>query len=246
MRIAVLGGSFNPLHIGHCMLAETAVKELGYDRVLFVPVFVPPHKMMNNAADAENRLEMVESFCESSEKGEERGRHFFCEPCEIERKGVSYTFDTLVYICEKYKDCIEGKPALILGEESASQFHKWHKAEELASLVDFVIARRHPDRNGVDVEGFSNVPLGGYKNDFEDAEKQFSFSSAFSGSESPDSFKAFFSEKFSYPFTLLQNPVLPVSSTEIRSRIACGKAFRYLVPEQVFYYIKEHKLYGLK
>lgn len=230
MKIAVLGGSFNPLHIGHCMLAETAVKELGYDRVLFVPVFSPPHKVMNNAADAEARLEMVESFCESSEKGGESGRRFFCEPCEIERKGVSYTFDTIVHICEKYKDCIEGKPALILGEESASQFHKWHKAEELASLVDFVIARRHPDRNGVDVEGFSNIPLGGYENDFEDS----------------DSFKAFFSERFSYPFTLLQNPVLPVSSTEIRSRIAGGKAFRYLVPEQVFYYIKEHKLYGLE
>ena len=47
MRIAVLGGTFNPLHIGHCMLAETVVKELHYDKVLFVPSFIPPHNQMN-------------------------------------------------------------------------------------------------------------------------------------------------------------------------------------------------------
>lgn len=225
MRIAILGGSFNPLHIGHCMLAETVVKELSYDRVLFVPVYNPPHKEMNTAVSPYDRFSMVEAFCNSSSLNGKQV--FYAEPCEIERKGVSYTYDTLKFIIEKYRDTLEGKPAFILGQESAAQFDKWYKADEVASLCDLVIARRHPDNNGVDVSSFENKPTGEYAKDY----------------SGEDLFESDF-KNFKYPFTMLSNPVLPISSTEIRSRIANGKAFRYLVPEAVFHYIIEHKLYG--
>ena len=59
MKLALLGGTFSPLHIGHAMLAETAAKELGYDKVLIVPAYIPPHKQMNAAVSAEDRLGMV-------------------------------------------------------------------------------------------------------------------------------------------------------------------------------------------
>ena len=223
MKIALLGGTFNPLHIGHCMLAETVVRELGYDRVLFVPANIPPHKELKNAVSAFDRLNMVRSFCESSVL--DGKQHFFCENCEIEREGVSYTYDTVRFLIKKYENELDGKIGLILGEESAAQFDKWYEAEKLASLVDFIVARRHPDNNGVDVEGFSNKPAGSYEKDYVSTD---------------------FSKSFRYPYTLLENPIFPVSSTEIRSRSATGKAFRYLVPGAVFYYIKEHKLYGYK
>ena len=54
MKIAVLGGSFNPIHIGHLILADCVIKELGYDKVLFIPVYNPPHKEMANAASPED------------------------------------------------------------------------------------------------------------------------------------------------------------------------------------------------
>lgn len=223
MKIAVLGGAFNPLHIGHCMLAESVVKDLGYKRVLFVPTNIPPHKKMASDVSGKVRLEMVQRFCdESSVHG---AKAFFCEACEIDRAGISYTYDTICYLSEKYKEILSGKIGLVLGEESAAQFFRWHEAEKIASLVDFLVARRHPDGNGIDVDSFENETVNDYQRDFQVRD---------------------FKETFRYSHTMLENPVLPVSSTEIRSRIARAKAFRYLVPESVFQYIMEHKLYGFR
>ena len=102
MKIALLGGSFNPLHIGHCMLAETVIQELKYDKVLFVPVNVPPHKQLNDKVSAEDRFKMIECFCKSSaEKGKD---YFIAEDCELKRGGISYTYDTLDYINENYDE----------------------------------------------------------------------------------------------------------------------------------------------
>ena len=64
MKIALLGGTFNPLHIGHCMLADTVITELGYDKVLFVPTFIPPHKQLNTKVTPEQRLAMLRNFCD--------------------------------------------------------------------------------------------------------------------------------------------------------------------------------------
>lgn len=221
MKIALLGGSFNPLHIGHCMLAETVIQELKYDKVLFVPVNVPPHKQLNDKVSAEDRFKMIECFCKSSaEKGKD---YFIAEDCELKRGGVSYTYDTLCYVKEKYQ--VTGKPAFIMGQETAAQFYKWHKAEQIAQMADLILARRHPDNNGIDTKAFENSPTGNYTNDFVDDD---------------------FEKNFKYEHIMLENPVLPISSTEIRSRIASGKGWRYLVPEAVFQYIIDHNLYGSK
>ena len=216
MKIALLGGAFNPLHIGHAMLAEIAVKELGFDKVLLVPTYIPPHKHFTDAAPAKDRLGMVRSFCKDSP-------HFAAEACEIERGGVSYTFDTLQYIIKKFGDSIEGKPALIIGEENAREFEKWYRASDVASLADIVIARRQKGAGGQDVKAFQNTPVGNYTGGF--GEK---------AAAAP----------FPFPRTLLDNPMLTISSTEIRSRIGSGKSWRYLVPESVFRYIIRKRLYG--
>ena len=200
------------------MLAETAVKELGYDKVLIVPTFIPPHKMMANAPSAEDRLGMVRAFCGASE-------HFVAEDCEIARGGVSYTYDTLTVVMDKYGKNVNGRPALIIGQETAAEFHKWYRVDEIIQAADIIIARRHRDDNNVDTTAFENIPAGVY-----------------TGGYPSDSIM----ETFRYPHSILPNPMLPLSSTEIRARIVEGKSWRYLVPEPVFQYIIERKLYGYK
>lgn len=224
MKIAVLGGSFNPLHIGHAMLADSVIHDLGFQKVLFVPTCIPPHKIIDKTVSDIQRFEMVKAFCDDANQ---KGLGVFeAEDCEIVRKGISYTSDTLDYLTKKYKKELEGqKLYFIMGEEVASQFYKWHEPEKVASLADFLIARRHPDNNGVVTEGFENKTSGDYKKDYSD-----------------DSYL----KNFPYNHTFLENPIFPVSSTEIRSRIYGGKAFRYLVPEKIYSYIVEKKLYGLK
>ena len=217
MKLAILGGSFNPLHISHAMLAETAVTQLGYDKVLFIPTFVPPHKELSGGITAKQRLAMVKLFCES----EGRGR-FELETCEIDRGGVSYTYDTLCYLLEKYKGQLEGKPALLMGEEIAAQFSKWKNAEAVAQMADLIISPRYPDYYSSTHRSAVNKASGHYSGDFE---------------------VSFDVQKFGFPCRVLEEPMLPISSTEIRERAATGKSFRYLVPPAVFDYIIENKLY---
>ncbi len=218
MKVALLGGSFNPLHIGHCALADCAATELGYDKILFVPVFLPPHKTMRDAPSAADRLAMIREFC----RGDSR---FEAEPYEVERGGISYTCDTLRYVAEKYRGSLDGRPALIMGQDTAAEFDKWQRAAEIAREADLIIARRFPGSNGIDTAAFQNVPTGNYTGVFD-----------------PSSFE----RDFRHDYIPLKNPPFPVSSTEIRARIADGLGWRYLVPSAVFQYIREHRLYGAK
>ena len=225
MKIAILGGSFNPLHIGHVMLSDTMIKEYKYDRVIFIPTCIPPHKEIVCDKDgikkptSIQRYEMVKSFCDSENKN---GNNYFAvEDCEIKRGGVSYTSDTLKYITQKYKNEIDGKVSLLMGEEIASEFHLWHEVDTIVSLADLVIVPRSPDYKKDSVKGM-NVPTGDYKGDFS---------------------VSFNKEKFGYPFTMLKEGILRVSSTDIRDRILKGKSYKYLVPQSVFEYIENNKLY---
>lgn len=224
MKIAVLGGSFNPVHIGHAMLADVVLNERGFDKILFVPTFIPPHKQMNSSVLPEQRLEMVRAFCRSSAFGGKQ--KFFAEDCEISRGGTSYTVDTLSYLSEKYKNELAGeKLSFIMGQEVAAQFYKWKNPERIAELADILIAARKPDSSGVETKNHQNKPFGNYSADYEDES---------------------YLENFPYRHSFVENPVFPVSSTEIRARIAAGKSWRYLVPEAVFQYIISNNLYGMK
>ena len=217
MRIAILGGTFNPVHIGHLALADDVCKSLGYDKVLFVPALIPPHKILSGTDNPVHRLNMLKAAFEGDDR-------FVAEPCEIERGGVSYTIDTVHCLIEKYKNELDGKFGLVMGQENAAGFYKWKSADELAEITDIIIARRQEVKD-LDVEGFANAPAGHFSGDFkeEDVDKIFS--------------------TFKYKFTPLKNHILPLSSTEIRIRAAKNYGWRYLVPQAVFEYILEHKLY---
>ena len=217
MKVAVFGGTFNPLHVGHAMLADTIVRELGYDKVLFVPTYQPPHKDPAKIIKAEHRMEMISRFCQSEGDG-----HFELESCEIERGGISYTSDTLEYLTKKYEGKLSQKLAFVMGDEVAAEFSKWRNPEKVSSLADLIIVHRYPDVKAMESSLYENKPTGDYKGDFS---------------------VKFDKENFAYPCLYIETPMLPVSSTDIRRRISEGKSFRYLVPPAVFDYIIEKNLY---
>jgi len=135
VRLAILGGSFNPVHIGHLALAETVHRSLGYDRILLVPASVPPHKALASGATAQDRLAML--------KLATAGAPFLeVEDCEIERGGVSYTIDTVAYLEEKYRGRLDGKIALVIGDDLVALFDTWKEAPLLAERTDVIVARR--------------------------------------------------------------------------------------------------------
>ncbi|MFA7283912.1 MAG: nicotinate-nucleotide adenylyltransferase, partial [Candidatus Omnitrophota bacterium] len=88
MKIGILGGTFNPVHIGHLILAEEAREKLGLDRVIFVPTSLPPHKDSVDIAPASDRLKMLKLAIASN-------KSFAVSDIEIRRRGRSYTIDTI-------------------------------------------------------------------------------------------------------------------------------------------------------
>jgi nicotinate-nucleotide adenylyltransferase len=133
LRFAVLGGSFNPVHIGHLFLADSVLSELAYDRVIFIPAFQSPFKIGAETASPDDRISMLAAAI----SGDPR---LTIDDCEIRREGVSFTVDTLADIIARYRP--EGKPGLILGDDLVSTFDKWRKPEEIAEMADIIIAGR--------------------------------------------------------------------------------------------------------
>jgi nicotinate-nucleotide adenylyltransferase len=133
LKALVLGGSFNPVHVGHLLMAEELRSEFGYDLVLLIPSFRPPHKSLTEDPGAGHRLEMLRLAIEDDET-------LAVDDCEIERGGISYTIDTLAELRSRHS--IEGKPGLILGDDLLPRFSEWRKPAELASAADIICAHR--------------------------------------------------------------------------------------------------------
>jgi nicotinate-nucleotide adenylyltransferase len=142
MRYAILGGSFNPVHLGHLFLADTVLSALNYDRIILVPAFQSPFKpgALETGVSPKDRLDMLAAAI----TGDPR---LTIDDCEIRREGVSYTIDTLGDIVRRYPP--EGKPGLILGDDLARDFPQWRKSAELTELADIIIARRLQTGEGV-------------------------------------------------------------------------------------------------
>lgn len=138
MKIGILGGSFNPVHKGHVELGKNAVKELGLDKLFFVPAFISPFKKDSVATEMgvsdENRIEMLRLAIAESNCNE-----LDVELCEIEREGVSYTIDTVEYLNKKYST----KVYLLIGDDLVQDFSKWKEPLKLQDSANIVLARRH-------------------------------------------------------------------------------------------------------
>lgn len=135
MKLAVLGGSFNPVHNGHLALAEAAHREAGFDRVLLVPARFPPHKQAPQEVCDAQRLHMLTLACPASSWLE-------VSSIELDREGVSYTIDTLRALRAQLHDLLTAKIAMIIGEDLVPGFSSWKEAAALACEFDILLACR--------------------------------------------------------------------------------------------------------
>ncbi len=135
MRLGILGGSFDPPHVGHLLAAGDACEALQLDRLVFVPAATQPLKLGLAAATADQRLEMVKLLV----RGDAR---FEVDPIEIERKGLSYTVDTLETYAAKYP---RAQRFLLIGADVLAAFGKWREPERITSLARLAVLQRAGD-----------------------------------------------------------------------------------------------------
>ncbi|OPX28933.1 MAG: nicotinate (nicotinamide) nucleotide adenylyltransferase [Candidatus Omnitrophica bacterium 4484_171] len=131
MKIGILGGTFNPPHIGHLILAQTAKDVLRLDKVLFIPTNTPPHKK-TRLIDAKKRFKMVKLAVKDCP-------YFQVLDWEIKRGGISYTIDTLQQLKAEYPGA---DLFMIIGSDLANTFHTWRDYRKIQALSRVVVARR--------------------------------------------------------------------------------------------------------
>jgi nicotinate-nucleotide adenylyltransferase len=133
--IGILGGTFDPIHLGHTQSAQAVANELGLTKVLLIPAHIPPHKASADLvphASAKQRAAMVEIACQQSSL-------FSCDTRELLRSGHSYTVDTLKELKQQYPH----RPLyFIIGMDSLMTFTRWHLYQEILTLCHLVVNSR--------------------------------------------------------------------------------------------------------
>ncbi len=132
MRIGILGGTFNPPHLGHLVCAQEAYVELDLDRVMLIPARIPPHKPVEEEPGPEHRLEL----CRLAVRGDER---FTVSDIEMIREGPSYTVDTLEELTSHDPN---NELFLIVGGDVAAGLPQWHRPQRVLELAWLAIAQR--------------------------------------------------------------------------------------------------------
>ena len=196
MNIGVLGGTFDPIHMGHLIIAEEARVRLGLSKVLFVPAGQPWLKQDRDVTPAVHRVEMVGRAIADNP-------YFELSTLEVERPGPSYTVDTLTTLRKELGS--RAIPFFILGRDTLAELPLWKEPQKVVQLCRLVV----PPRLGSgDLKHLGKVLPGLLERVIQ-----------------------------------LDMPVIGISSSEIRQRIAQGLSIRYLVPPEVEKYITEHEIY---
>ena len=133
MRMGVMGGTFDPIHYGHLVTAESAYESFHLDHVQFVPVGTPPHKDEEVLTPARHRLAMTRLAVTNNP-------HFVASSVEVERPGASYTIDTMRYFHEQYGPDVE--LFFITGVDAIMEIPNWNNAKGLFELCTFIAATR--------------------------------------------------------------------------------------------------------
>ena len=131
--LGLLGGTFDPIHLGHLVIAEEARARLGLDKVLFIPAKIPPHKTYGTYAPTRDRLCMVQLALADNP-------HFGFSCVDLEREGPSFTLDTLSTIRGQYGPGVE--LFFILGADSLVNLKGWHRPQEIIRLTRLVATSR--------------------------------------------------------------------------------------------------------
>ena len=131
-QVGILGGNLNPVHNAHLVVADQVRQQLGLDKVLLMPEYLPPHVDAKGTIAEHHRLKMLELAIEGIEGLE-------IETIELERKGISYTYDTMLLLNERDPDT---DYYFIIGADMVDYLPKWHRIDELVEIVQFVGVQR--------------------------------------------------------------------------------------------------------
>lgn len=198
MKIGILGGTFDPIHLGHLILAEQARTRLGLDRVLFVPAGQPWRKAGRQIAPVADRVAMVRAAVAGDP-------YFEVSLVESERRGPSYTAETLATLGAMLGP--ETELYFILGQDALADLPHWRAPERIIARARLALAAR-AGWSPPDMEAIERAVPG-----------------------------------IASRIDRVMMPLIEISSTDIRRRIAEGVSVRFLVPVAVEAYIKEHGLY---
>jgi len=225
----VFGGSFNPIHFGHLLVADEIAELLPLDRVLFVPAASPPHKPAADLAPAAHRFEMTKRAV---------GEHprFEVSDLELRRSGPSYTVDTLQALRER------GELHLLIGSETFLDLLSWREPRRVAALARLIVVPR--SGNGFDPEGplaqkvLKELGLGHFVSPSAEAQTSYPLASPPAAARQTPPLSP-------SPRTPVLAPVasLPISGSDLRKRAREGRSLVYRMPLAVVAYIREHGLY---
>jgi nicotinate-nucleotide adenylyltransferase len=208
--IGILGGTFDPIHFGHLRMALELCQALDLAHVRLIPCYQPVHRKLAEASP-EQRLAMVRRAIASEALLQ-------VDNCEIQRKGPSYTIDTLTIL---HKNLPTTPLCLIMGIDALLHFPSWHRWEEILKLSHLVVAHRPQYQ----------LPQTGIVADL--LKERLTKNTAVLH-------KNLAGHILLHPVTSLD-----ISSTDIRKQIAMGNNPRYLLPNNVYNYIKRHGTYSI-
>jgi len=137
-RIGIFGGAFDPLHIGHYIIANVALDELKLDKLFIVPTFISPFKYRRGDNDAGFRFNILKKVFKSNHRIE-------ISDYEINKKQISYSINTINYFCDKFN----ASPYFIIGEDNFVSIKKWKNSEEIIEKVKFAVYPRSIKNEGV-------------------------------------------------------------------------------------------------
>ena len=200
MRIGVFGGSFDPIHLGHLILAENCREQANLDQVLFMPCAMSPHKLDGAHGTDRQRLEMLDLAIGGH-------REFIRSDMEIKRGGVSYTVDTLRELETAQP---ENEWFFLMGADSLESFSTWREPGEILKLAKPIVVSR-PGSEPVDLGLLEGVSSAQYVESIRELS--------------------------------VESPLIDISSSNIRERVASSQSIRFLVPRSIEQYIVTQKLY---
>lgn len=213
MKWGLLGGTFDPIHFGHLRCAEEILEIFDLNRIVFIPATKPPHKLDAKITSFFHREQMIRAAIEDNPS-------FSFSDIENQRKGVSYSVDTVDYFLEKYIDNLE--LYLILGQDAFHAIQTWKDWQRLLTLCNIIVMTR---------PGYENKGLDGIvPADFAD---RFKYDDTVNGMRGPTGHCIYFQGV----------TFLDISSSNIRQWIKEGKSIKYLTPSVVRHYIHKNNLY---
>ena len=208
--IGILGGTFDPIHLGHLRMALELYEELDLAKVHIIPCFQPVHRKLP-VASPKQRLAMVECAIENEPA-------LFADAREIRRKAPSYMIDTIL---EMRQETPHTPLCLLLGIDAFLGFPSWHRWKEILEQAHIIIAQRPQYQ----------LPTTGIIGDLL--------------KERLKNEVAYIHENTSGGILLRPITSLEISATDIRKQIAMGRNPRYLLPDDVYAYIKQHGTYSI-